>query len=351
MSEHLPHLDEAWAFSAGGPRLDAVKRAAPKLRDKILSTGHVSCVRTFDVGTFPYPLKYAFFGACKLPFPYVWMTNRALFFEYKDTHGATRRLLANPTDPEGSRLAPYFVDLQKMLPKSLEWTVTRQQKPLPDQLREAGIDPASIDFITFDHLHVQKISLMLGPNGHYPKAKLLVTPAELEIVRSLHPLQKYWYVAGSLAGVPDEDLIVFDRDVLLGGGLALIRTPGHTDGNHSIVFSVPGGLMTVSENGVAADCYAPLKSAIPGLRSFSEKTGAEVILNANTLERTLDQYTSMCLEACLARPLDAAEWPRHFSSSELDTHLLAPGIRATHLVRKVEHGAFGAGSEPRSRAA
>ena len=338
-SQPLPHLDQAWSHACGGARLDAVKRAAPALRDAILSSGQPIAVRTFDIATFPYPLKYAFGGTCSLPLPYVWMTNRALLIDYVDRGGVQRRLLANPTDPEGSRLAPYFQELTKKLPKALEWTVSKQRDPLPVQLRAAGVDPASIDYITFDHLHVQRIGPLLGAGGNYPNAKLLVTRTEREIATTLHPMQRYWYVEDGLGGVRDDDIVSFDDDLLLGAGVALIRTPGHTDGNHSIVFHVPGGLVTVSESGVAAECYAPKKSAIPGLRAHAERTGEELILNANTKERTLDQYTSMWLEAALAAPLDPAEeWPRHFSSSELDTHPLAPGIKPTHAVRKIEHG-------------
>lgn len=344
-SQHLPHLDEAWSHASGGARLDAVRRAAPALRDVILSSGQPVAVRTFDIATFPYPLKYAFGGTCSLPFPYVWMTNRALLVDYVDQHGVQRRLLANPTDPDGSRLAPYFQELSSKLPKALEWTVSKQRDPLPVQLRAAGIEPASIDYITFDHLHVQRLGPLLGSSGKYPSAKLLVTRTEREIASSLHPMQRYWYVDGALAGVSPDAIIELDQDLLLGAGLALVRTPGHTDGNHSIVLHVPGGLVTISENGVAAECYAPRHSAIPGLRAHAERTGEEVILNANSRERTLDQYTSMWLEAALAAPLDAADpWPRHFSSSELDTHPLAPGIKPTHAIRKLEHGVVVAGA-------
>jgi hypothetical protein len=339
-TEVLSVLDEAWSRLSGGGRLDAITKAAPILRDKIASSGMVLAVRTFDIATFPYPTKYAFGGACSVPIPYIWMSNRALFIEYVDKNGTKRRLLANPTDQEGSREAPYFADLMKKLPRSLEWAVSRQHPPVQEQLRTAGIDPASIDYITFDHLHVQKIGPMLGPNGFYPKAKLLVTKAEREIAENLHPLQQYWYVAGGLVGVRESDIATFDRDLLLGSGLALVRTPGHTDGNHTIAVSLPGGLMTVSENGICAECYRPRASEIPGLRAFAEKTGAEVILNANTRERTLDQYTSMRLEALLAAAEQEHGWPRHFSSSELDAHPLAPRVRPTFAWRRVDHGAI-----------
>lgn len=336
----LPFLDEAWRHRSGGARHDAVLKAAPALRAAILTSGQPRAVQSFEVATFPYPTEFAFAGACRVPVPYIWMCNRALLVETHNARGERIRVLANPSDPEGSRAAPYFQELTSVLPKPLERFVTRVHDPLRAQLLAAGIDPASIDFITFDHLHVQAIAPMLGDRGHYPNAKLLATRTEMEIARDLHPLQRYWYVAGTLNGVPEDRLLPFDGDLLLGAGVALVRTPGHTDGNHSFVFASSDGLHTVSENGVAAECYAPRKSAIPGLRAFAEKTGLEAILNSNTRERTLDQYTSMRLEALLAAPRDPGDWPLHFPSSELESFPLAPLVRPTHSVKSMRVGAF-----------
>ncbi|MFO0724811.1 MAG: hypothetical protein U1E65_13605 [Myxococcota bacterium] len=336
----LPELDEAWRHRSGGARHRAVLAAAPHLRARILESGKPRAVRSFEIATFPYPTEYAFAGACRIPVPYIWMTNRAVLVETVDARGQRLRVLANPTDPEGSRHAPYFQEITSMLPKAFERFLARAQKPLVEQLKEADIDPASIDYITFDHLHVQAVGPMLGPRGMYPSAKLLATNTELDIARGLHPLQRYWYVEGMLGAVPEDRLLGFDHDLLLGAGVALVRTPGHTDGNHSFVFATDDGLVTVSENGVALDCYQPKRSDIPGLRAFAEKTGLEAIMNANTRERSLDQYTSMLLEAALAAPKNAGDWPLHFSSSELDRFPLAPLVRPTTAVRSMRIGSF-----------
>lgn len=338
--QRLPHTDEAWRARTAAARLDAMERAAPRLRDALRNSGTVLATRTFDVATFPYPTRFAFGGACTVPVPYVWLHNRAVLLEYRDLEGQRRRLLANPSRPDGSRAAPYFRDLTGGVPKlmqgPLERSLSRQAPPLPIQLAAAGIDPSSIDLVTFDHLHVQDVRPLLGPGGLYPKAKLLVHAVELEAARHLHPQQRYWYVDGGLDGVSAEHLAPFEHDLLLGEGLALIRTPGHTEGNHSIVFALPDGLVSISENGVAAECYAPLESRIPGLRQHAAHTGEAVILNANTRERTLDQYTSMRLEAALAA-FDGP-FPRHFSSSELTTSPLAPLIRPTFTWGAIDHG-------------
>ena len=74
-----------------------------------------------------------------------------------------------------------------------------------------------------------------------------------------------------------------------------MRTPGHTAGNWSLVVHTDGGMWTVSENGVACDCYSPEQSRIPGLRRHALRDNVEVILNANTLDGRNEQYTSMVL--------------------------------------------------------
>jgi len=64
-----------------------------------------------------------------------------------------------------------------------------------------------------------------------------------------------------------------------------------------------------------------------------------VILNANTREATLDQYTSMVLEKTLADGVpDRPELPQHFSSSELVPHVLAPGLTPTHTFGAITFG-------------
>ena len=128
-------------------------------------------------------------------------------------------------------------------------------------------------------------------------------------------------------GVPSSRVVLLDSDALLGEGVALVRTPGHTEGNHSIVVRTPEGLMVTSENGVAPDCYAPLRSRIPGFRRYSRDTGMDVVLNGNTLERGLDQYLSMVLERELAGPSARnPEFPNLVCSSELAPYWLFPGV-------------------------
>ena len=62
------------------------------------------------------------------------------------------------------------------------------------------------------------------------------------------------------------------------------------------------GVWVSSENGVCADNWHPNLSRIPGVKRYAEYFGREVVLNANTLEDSIDQYDSMIKEKALADP-------------------------------------------------
>ena len=107
-------------------------------------------------------------------------------------------------------------------------------------------------------------------------------------------------------------------DVEVGKGIALVSTPGHTDGNHSLCINTPEGVWVSSENGVAADSWHPHLSKIPGVRKYAEFWNREVVLNANTLEDSVDQYDSMLKEKAVADPNRRdPRWLNVFPSSEM----------------------------------
>ncbi|MFN7130471.1 MAG: hypothetical protein ACK4N5_00215 [Myxococcales bacterium] len=174
--------------------------------------------------------------------------------------------------------------------------------------------------------------------ARFPRAKLLVERREWEAVQSLHPMEVPWYVPGGWE-IPAERVLVFDGDVLLGAGLALVSTTGHTEGNHTIAVHTPSGLCTISENGVGIDNYVPERSAIPGIARTARRMEQEVLINANTRLRTCEQYTSMVLEKILADPCRVApEYPMHLNSSEFRASPLFPGLAPTFRVPLPDFG-------------
>jgi hypothetical protein len=185
----LTEMDTAWAVRGPGARLDAVRRAGRRLRDRILTGGVARCVRTVDVATFPYPTRYALQGVATSPVPYVFMRNRMHLVQVT-TGARVLTILVNPTDPQRSTAAPYFARLEERYGTATRRLLSTVHTTIPDALTEWGIAPESIDYITFDHLHVQDVRGLLapGPDGRtcLPNAKLLAQQTELEALAQLH---------------------------------------------------------------------------------------------------------------------------------------------------------------------
>ena len=89
---------------------------------------------------------------------------------------------------------------------------------------------------------------------------------EVDTFRSPHPMQWAWYVEGGLDKARPGHHVEIEGDVELGEGIAILHTPGHTDGNQSLCINTPSGVWVSSENGVAIDNWQPELSKIPGVK-------------------------------------------------------------------------------------
>lgn len=335
-------LDDAWRQPTPGVRLDAVRAAARRFGDRLRAGERAVAVRTYDMVTLPYPASFGLAAAATSPAPYLFLRNRMQLVQVRS---GTRLLhvLVNPSDPERAARTPYFARLAARYGEKLSrrWLATIHGS-VAAALPEWGLVPGDIDYVTFDHLHTQDLRGLLGTATEeplLPRARLLVQRAERLIFSLLHPLQADWYIRDALAGVPPDRIVVLDGDYLLGSGLALLRTPGHTAGNHSIAVYTDRGIWTISENGVCADSYAPTLSRIPGIARHAREADVEVLLNSNTREGSLDQYTSMILEKTLADAVpDRPELAQHFPSSEMVAHPLAPWLTPSYSHGAITHG-------------
>lgn len=340
----LPHFKNSRSANAPRDRLEAVRKASIAFREEMLSGAPVPYYASFDLIRVPYYTRYAFRDACKALSPMIHILNRMFIVQFR-TSGGLKTLLVSPSDAVGNRETPFFKSLSRSAGPFESW-VTPILAPEIDTvdacLARAGLRPEDVDFITYDHLHTQDLRRWLGSGdraGFFPNAKLLVMRQEWQSAHGLLPIQQRWYCPRGTEGVPMEKVVLLEGDTLLGEGVALIHTPGHTEGNHSIVVHTPEGLMVTSENGVAADSYAPLKSSIPGLRRFARETGIEVILNANTLEGSIDQYLSMVQEKTIAGPSARnPEFHNVVPSSELASYWLFPGIRPSFEFGSLQFG-------------
>lgn len=332
----IPEFDGVHDVWPRGDRLRAVREAAAAYKVRFKAQGQVRAVKSVDIAAAPYPVNYAFHDAVSVPrLPLISMINRMIVVQYDDFDGRARTLVFEPTMPEGSAEAPFYANLQALMSKIpgatkiAETVMLKYYNEPGDVLDQLGLAPEDIDFCTFDHLHVQDPRMILGSSetieGEFaPRAplfgdaKMLVHSRELATLQSLHPMQWAWYVDGGLGGVDPDKFVTFEGDIELGPGIALLWTPGHTDGNHSLVLNTPDGVWVSSENGISADNWQPELSRIPGVRKYHQSLGREICPNANTLEDSLDQYDSMIKEKTMADPCQAdPRWLQILPSTEL----------------------------------
>lgn len=325
-------------------RLRAIRRAAEVVREEMLDAPAVRFARSFDLLRIPYPAWFAFTGVYsqQLLKPHmVHLLARTTLIQYDDFEGRLRTLLFTPADFEAGNATPYFKRLSEQTPKFLHKTIAPVYQTVPQALASCGVKPEQIDYITYDHLHTQDMRRWLGSAntpGLLPNARLLVHRQELANLQGLLPVQAEWYCPHALDGVPAERIVGFEGSIQLGRGLALVHTPGHTEGNHSLVYRTADGLRVSSENGVAADSWAPLQSRHNGIRRYAQATGAEVILNGNTQESSNDQYLSMVLEKTLAGVSSAHGFSNVVPSSECSPHWLFSGAPTSHLWGETRFG-------------
>jgi hypothetical protein len=337
-------FDEVWRAPRPEDRLEGARRAARAFHERMQSAPKVRFFRSMKLARVPYPTKYALLNATSIPTPFLHIVNR-LFVVQVDFRGETKTLLLSPTDIHRAAETPFFRALSESLGPLRELgerIIAERCGTVQERLHELGISPESIDYISFDHLHTQDVRTWIGGNGvaaFFPKAKLLVMREEWESAHGLLPTQAQWYCPDGVRGVDPERVVLLDGSVMLGESVAIVRSPGHTEGNHSFVTRTDRGVIVTSENGVGADAYAPEASRIPGLRKYARATGAEVVLNGNTLESSVNQYVSMVMEKTIAGPApDNPDFPNVVCSSEFDSHWAFPGLKPTYHVGDLSFG-------------
>jgi hypothetical protein len=326
-------------------RLRSVRRAAEAFHDQMKSTPEVDFFKTVTLARVPYPTRYALLNACSTPTPYLHIVNRLFIVQVKH-RGVAKTLLLSPSDAERAAKTPFFkalVDQMGPLAGIGQKIIAPKSPSVLEHLEAVGIAPEEVDYISYDHLHTQDVRGWLGDHGArglFPNAKLLVMKAEWESAQGLLPTQAQWYCPDGISGIDPARVVLLEGDVMLGESLALVRSPGHTAGNHSFVTNTKLGVLVTSENGVGPDSYAPLESRIAGVAKYARSTGAEVVLNGNTLESSVEQYISMVMEKTIAGPSRAnPDFPNMVCSSELDAYWAFPGIKPTFRFGDLDLGA------------
>ena len=337
----------------GGPgaRLKAVRAEGQAFRRELPTSGTPDSIVTCDLVTLPYPTRFGLYRASRAVAPFLSITNRMLVIRWTDSDGRARVLLFEPSDYELGRYTPYFDDLGQKTPGVVQRQVVTEHGTVLGHLSRLGIRPEDVDYLMFDHLHTQDLRRWVGTTTHqddldgqpkpaFPNAKVIVQRDELAAMAELHPLQKPWYQPTTYRNVPAESFLPIDGSVLLGPGVAVVKTPGHVFGNQSLVVNTDTGIWVSSENVIAAEALTPEHSKLPGLAKWSRQWQQEIILNANSIESTADQYNSIILEKTLADPSQAdPRFLQFFPSSELTGAWTNPGTRPTFAHGHLTHGA------------
>ena len=329
-------------------RLKAARKQASAFRERFMDELPVQFYQSADMVRVPYPTWYAYSGVytqSTYKFPYLHILNRIFIIQYHDFLGELKTLLFSPSDIEADRETPFFKRLTEKMPNwsPLESVVAPIIRDVAGALAEVGLSPEDVDYISYDHLHTQDIRRWLGTKdkaAYFPNAKILIHKQEWQSTGALLPVQADWYCPNGIEGVDPDKVIQFTGSIQLGEGVALVHTPGHTEGNHSLVARVPDGIRVTSENGVGADAYAPMNSKVNAIRRYAKDTGIEVILNGNTLEGSNEQYISMVIEKTIAGPSKNPDFPNCASSSEATPYWLIPGHKVSHLIGEAKFGSL-----------
>lgn len=339
----ITHFEGSRNAKGQRARVEDTRAAAETLRKHMLAGPKVRYFQSFDLVCVPYPSRYGLRNAFSRErlVEYVHIQNR-LFVVQFDTADGVKTLLVSPSDHERGGETPFFRRLQDRTPGFMQRLIVKRQDTVPQILARLGLKPEDIDYITYDHLHTQDVRRWLGTDlepALLPNAKLLVHHREWASAKDLNPYQADWYCPGGISSIREEKVIQFECDIMLGDGVALIHTPGHTEGNHSIVVHTDEGLWVTSENGISVDAYAPLLSKAAGVAGYARAIGTEVIINGNTLENSIDQYISMVQEKTIAGPSQRdPRFPNVFPSSEMTPFWLFPGTTPGLYVGAAQHG-------------
>jgi glyoxylase-like metal-dependent hydrolase (beta-lactamase superfamily II) len=110
------------------------------------------------------------------------------------------------------------------------YTVTG--RPVDQELRDAGIDPAEITAIANCHLHADHS----GQNGLFPGVPIYVQPAEW---RAAHETPDYTILDWIDFAGADYRQVAGDHEIA--PGIRIFATPGHSPGHQSLVVESPDG--------------------------------------------------------------------------------------------------------------
>ena len=124
----------------------------------------------------------------------------------RTSRGSCGRSATSRPSPRARPRRPYYAQQIERLGEFLSYKVLAKiwHEPV-SALRTLGLEPEDVDFVSFDHLHVQDLRFVLGTHEPiegeaapreplFPNAKLIAQRREWDTFASIHPMQWAWYV-------------------------------------------------------------------------------------------------------------------------------------------------------------
>jgi hypothetical protein len=328
-------MGNAWAAAGWSARRDAVMRGAKAIRERFDAEKPVVAVRTLPLATAVYPTKFAYWGTAFSPAPYVTLALNALLVQFRQ-RGRVKNLLFEPTDVEGAKRTPFYASVIAQYGPRISNMLSKTFGPVEDRLAQLEVPAEEIDYVVFDHFHVQDLRKLFA---RFPNATLVAQSVEWRHWEDASPIQRAWLVPDGRDGVDAARVALVDGEVQLGDGVMLARTPGHTPGNQTLFFKTEDGVWGASENGSAADNWSPDASRIPGVAKSARREGVDFVLNANTRDDGGRQYLSMALEKAIVDPAKGADgFVQMLPSSQVLPSLLSPFLSPTHRHADLRYG-------------
>src|ERR671919_771961 len=139
-------FDEANSVWPRGRRLEAIRTAAEEFRARFKQQGQVRAVRTVDLVSAGYPVKFAFGGTAKAINPFINIRNRLVVVQFEDFAGDTKTLVWEPTVPEGSREAPFYAQLAEKYGETFEKVGAKYYNSVEQALGKVGLRPDQVDY-------------------------------------------------------------------------------------------------------------------------------------------------------------------------------------------------------------
>lgn len=172
------------------------------------------------------------------------------------------------------------------------------QHRLDVQLGRAGYTPDDVSHVVLSHTHFDHT----GGVGMFDQARVYLSEEDLQLLLQADIEDAGVFRRGDLEGMPSDalHLLSSDHDLFGDGSIRLLRTPGHTPGQLSLLVRLPGGVFLLS--GDAAHLRDNLERGVP----------CPVDMDQDIARRSLERISHLrrSLGARVWIPHDPEDWAR-----------------------------------------